>query len=89
MSEVKGFRTAFFIDTDARRCAPKSPQHWRANVGRPSYWAKAVLLWATLGLVAALVDRKTARAQLVLLCTLVFVLRVQNQVIWILSLIHI
>ena len=80
--EVKGFRTALFIDTDARRLAPpqRQGQSWRTNLTRVTFWAKSALLWATLVMVGALVDyRATGRGALVLLCTALFVLRVQIQ----------
>ena len=57
MSEVRGFRTALFLDKNVRRLATSQPQSWRSNVSRPTYWAKSVLLWLTLLLVEPLSAR--------------------------------
>ena len=78
--EVKGYRTALFIDTDARRLAPSQQgQSWRTNLTRPTFWAKTVLLWANIVMVGVLVDYQTGRGLLVVLSTALFVLRVQLQ----------
>ena len=80
MAEVKGFRSALFIDTKARRTAVAAGTHsWRANVAQASFLAKAALLLANLPLVAALLDPWSQRGAAVLACTLVFVLRVLAQ----------
>ena len=75
MSEVRGFRTALFLDKNVRRLATSQPQSWRSNVSRPTYWAKSVLLWLTL----LLVEPLSARGALVWLSSACFVLRVHLQ----------
>lgn len=73
--EVTGFRSAFFIDTASRLLSPGGQSR------RLAWWTKVLLLCANIPLAAGTCN-DGARCNSVLLCTVIFVIRVMFQMTW-------